>query len=215
MAEITRRRRSINGLKVLKKVFVVGGDHAVVAMFKDWHHKIVYEPNKADLIVFTGGADVSPMLYGEENTGDSYTDEPRDLREIGIYRQFLGTPMAGICRGGQFLNVMAGGRMLQHIEGHGMAVHPAWDNDGRVHMVHGDHHQGIIRKQGKSYSLLAANYAPNVHETVMCSPVGLTEACIYPAEKSLCFQPHPEWGHQPTEELFFNYLYTHLGEIQC
>src|SRR3546814_3238996 len=30
-------------------------------------------------------------------------------------------PMAGICRGGQFLNVMCGGSMIQHVEGH--AIH--------------------------------------------------------------------------------------------
>lgn len=29
--------------------------------------------------------------------------------------------MVGICRGAQFLNVMAGGKMIQHVEGH--AIH--------------------------------------------------------------------------------------------
>jgi hypothetical protein len=31
-------------------------------------------------------------------------------------------------------------------------------------------------------------------------------AIFYPQTKSLCFQPHPEWGHKGTEDYFFKLL---------
>src|SRR5690606_36449796 len=99
-----------------------------------------------DLICFTGGADVSAELYGEENTY-SFCDPERDEEERIIYDMALahGIPMVGICRGGQFLNVMNGGKMIQHIEGHSgdREIQTLGSVDEPVFIIREDHHQGI------------------------------------------------------------------------
>jgi gamma-glutamyl-gamma-aminobutyrate hydrolase PuuD len=51
--------------------------------------------------------------------------------------------MAGICRGAQFLNVMAGGKMIQHVDSHGN-YHSMTTIDGEEMEVSSTHHQMII-----------------------------------------------------------------------
>lgn len=185
----------------MKSVYVVGGDPAVIEMFRGmgWGPSpLVWD---ADLVCFTGGEDVSPELYGQQNTGQSYTNPRRDEREVEIYNAFLGhRPFVGICRGGQFLNVMNGGTMIQHI-GPFSGDTVCLDTDGHAHVVRVDHHQGIVRDREKSYSILAKDIG---------EPLGLTYACFYPITRSLCFQPHPEWGHEGTRKLFFQLIEEYI-----
>ena len=78
--------------------------------------------NKKDilLVVFTGGEDIHPSFYNGRDCGISQTNKARDDYEIKIFNFCLENEikMVGICRGSQFLNVMAGGFMYQHITGH-------------------------------------------------------------------------------------------------
>lgn len=71
---------------------------------------------KFDLILFAGGADVNPRLYGENCTHSSYVPE-LDEFELGIWNNSrrLNIPAFGICRGVQFLSAMSGGRIVQDI----------------------------------------------------------------------------------------------------
>lgn len=71
-----------------------------------------------DGLVFTGGGDVAPAHYGE--SADERCHEPdreRDCFEIHLARAALArqTPVLGICRGLQVLNVAAGGTLYQDI----------------------------------------------------------------------------------------------------
>lgn len=71
-----------------------------------------------DGLLFTGGEDVAPAYYGEPV--DERCQEPdgaRDLFEIHLARAALArrTPVLGICRGLQVLNVAAGGSLYQDI----------------------------------------------------------------------------------------------------
>lgn len=206
----------------MKTVYVVGGDVAVESMFSmaGWITYSTFTPEAlealgreqagqvlkyTDLVCFTGGADVMPQLYGEKNEGLSYCNPARDLFEESVYKQFVNrVPMVGICRGGQFLNVMNGGKLIQHL---GKTVHgdvlarrqlrvDMYEN----HTVRVDHHQGIVPTSDADDTLL---YLPEMS--------GLTYACYYSKTKCLCFQPHPEWGHEPTKELFFQLLKEYLN----
>lgn len=112
---------------------LVLGDHAYGApfryMFPDAEivyvntHKEVAPLQLSDYaaIQFTGGADVNPALYGQANTDARGTCAHRDLWETRIFTNALRAhiPMFGICRGSQFLRVMCGGALIQHIGGHG------------------------------------------------------------------------------------------------
>ena len=71
-----------------------------------------------DGIVFSGGADVDPALYGEE--AHSETDVPqarRDAGEMALLAAALerDLPTLAVCRGVQLLNVARGGDLVQHL----------------------------------------------------------------------------------------------------
>jgi putative glutamine amidotransferase len=73
-----------------------------------------------DAIVFTGGSDINPAVYGQEphpESGVFYDD--RDTTELELMRVALARamPVLGICRGMQLLNVARGGDLVQHLEG--------------------------------------------------------------------------------------------------
>lgn len=192
-----------------KKVLVLKGDSykAVGSMFENHGYDVVYStdgPRTPDLIVFTGGSDVSPYIYGEEPDGARGCDPVRDEFEKSIYEAHAGTvPMVGICRGGQLLNVLNGGKMIQHL---GKTISgDVRDDEDRVLRV--DHHQGMLIDvaEGELLSFLHPNIELPVDETP-------DYAIYYPATKSLCFQPHPEWGHKGTEDYFFQLIDEYIED---
>jgi len=76
---------------------------------------------RLDALVVSGGPDVNPALYGAEP--DPRTDSPaheRDAWETALIEAALaaGVPFLGICRGHQLLNVVLGGTLVQHMDGH-------------------------------------------------------------------------------------------------
>jgi putative glutamine amidotransferase len=70
-----------------------------------------------DGLVFSGGADVDPAVYGAEPHPD--TDRPggRDGPELALLRAALerDLPVLAVCRGSQVLNVALGGDLVQHL----------------------------------------------------------------------------------------------------
>lgn len=71
-----------------------------------------------DGLVLQGGADVSPLTYGEEPQDAAWAgDRLRDVYEIELLHEFVeaGKPVLGICRGAQLINVAFGGTLYQDI----------------------------------------------------------------------------------------------------
>jgi putative glutamine amidotransferase len=71
-----------------------------------------------DGVIFSGGGDVDPELYGAEPHAE--TDEPRkerDAAELRLLQAALDRdmPVLAICRGSQLLNVARGGDLVQHL----------------------------------------------------------------------------------------------------
>jgi putative glutamine amidotransferase len=80
---------------------------------------------RLDGLVIAGGPDVDPALYGAERSPRCGPPAPaRDAWELALIRAALdaGTPLLGICRGMQLLNVALGGTLVQHIEDHVVAA---------------------------------------------------------------------------------------------
>ncbi|MET9467876.1 gamma-glutamyl-gamma-aminobutyrate hydrolase family protein [Streptomyces sp. NPDC006544] len=77
--------------------------------------------SRLDGLVVAGGPDVDPVRYGaarDPRTGAAATQ--RDAWELALIAAALAsrTPVLGICRGMQALNVALGGTLVQHIDGH-------------------------------------------------------------------------------------------------
>ncbi|MEA3338709.1 MAG: gamma-glutamyl-gamma-aminobutyrate hydrolase family protein [Chloroflexota bacterium] len=71
-----------------------------------------------DGLILSGGGDISPVFYGEEDGGLLWrVDEQRDRAELALARWALADklPLLAICRGVQVLNVAAGGTLVQDI----------------------------------------------------------------------------------------------------
>lgn len=97
------------------------------------------DSREVDGIVFTGGDDVSPARYGKQSEEPlcGTIDEARDQREFEIAEvaDETGTPVLGICRGLQLLNVHRGGTLITDIEKFGGASHRKVDGYDQRHTV--------------------------------------------------------------------------------
>jgi putative glutamine amidotransferase len=74
-----------------------------------------------DGLLLQGGADISPLAYGEAPRKPEWAGDPvRDRFEIALVQAFVdaGKPVLGICRGAQLINVALGGSLHQDIPGH-------------------------------------------------------------------------------------------------
>lgn len=70
-------------------------------------------------VVVGGGDDIDPALYAGVDDGTGSYDRQRDRFEAGVLEDALnrGTPVLGICRGAQLLNVVLGGSLHQDVRG--------------------------------------------------------------------------------------------------
>jgi len=93
-----------------------GGTPIVIPPLYEAEYQQLYE--SVDGVLFTGGPDVDPILYGEEPLPKQGGIEPmRDDFEFKLAKIALDgpKPVFGICRGLQVLNAAAGGTLIQDI----------------------------------------------------------------------------------------------------
>jgi len=191
----------------MKKVYIVGGGFSYARMFQAAGYELVDSAEKADIIQFTGGSDVSPQLYGEHQHETTWSSKARDAEELAVFNacKERGQFMAGICRGGQFLNVMNGGKMYQDVYNHAIpGTHPVVDLEtGNEFPCTSTHHQ--MMRIGKKGKLLAQSSEMRSTIKLHMSEIGKkrgllvakndeveVESVYYPETRSFCFQPHPE-----------------------
>jgi len=174
-----------------------------------------------DGLLFTGGPDISPDMYGEERL--ELTDKPfkeRDEMEKLLFLQALerGTPVFGICRGLQIMNVILGGSLYQDIPSQfgtqtshqqkkpydaphhtveileGTPLHALLGVDSLL--VNSRHHQAICN--------LASAFSPMAK-----APDGLVEAIFIPDKPFVrAIQWHPEHSPKDTasKALFYDFV---------
>jgi putative glutamine amidotransferase len=71
-----------------------------------------------DGLIFSGGADLDPSLYGQEPHPQTFgIHKERDRSELALLEGALARdmPVLAICRGSQVLNVVRGGDLVQHL----------------------------------------------------------------------------------------------------
>lgn len=213
-----------------KKVYIEGEgrDSVYHDMWRRWGWSIAIGAADADIIQFTGGLDVNPALYDEEPHPRTYFSRDRDEECIELWQMAKanGIPMTGICRGGQFLNVMNGGKMFQHCDGHGIwEEHEATIIETGVRVsVTSTHHQimrpnyetGIVLMEapklgGYKYHMFFDEVEQAWVQRNLSKEADV-EAAYYPDTLSLCYQPHPEYCEEKSScvQAYKYFLRNHL-----
>ncbi|MFF0435888.1 gamma-glutamyl-gamma-aminobutyrate hydrolase family protein [Streptomyces sp. NPDC004327] len=153
---------------------------------------------RLDGLVIAGGADVEPVRYGAEP--DARTGPPareRDGWELALIDAALaaGTPLLGICRGMQLLNVALGGTLVQHLDGHTEAVgvigrHPVTPVPGTRYAALAPERTEVPTYHHQCVEILGKNLLTSAH-----ADDGTVEAIELPSPAwVLGVQWHPEMG---------------------
>lgn len=187
----------------LRKIYVVGQSVG----YANWMEGVIVSSLKdADIVVFTGGEDVSPWRYKGNVHPMTKSNPNRDWNEEKAFKEAFDQKkkLVGICRGAQFLCVMAGGSLVQH-QLDSNAGHEIETSCGKKFTVNSSHHQAQYpwHLHDDDYKVLA--WSENVspfhfdglgNELVIDEVEGGKEVEIatYHEIQALCIQPHPEWN---------------------
>lgn len=180
-----------------RKIYVIGPNN-----YANWMEgEIVDSIEKADLVVFTGGEDVHPSVYGEPMGNHTYSCLPRDKHEQELFKYCLDNkiPMIGICRGCQFLSVMSGSRLVQH-QDNPSYIHPITTYDGKELLISSTHHQAAYPydMNPEDYKLLGWTegiskfHLNGENVEISTKPFKEAEIVYYPKTNCLGIQGHPE-----------------------
>lgn len=194
---------------------VVGRDSAIELMM-DNAVAMRTSLKEADIVIFSGGTDIQPTMYGEfvSHAKTQIPDKGRDKFESQVYLSAVAKKkcLVGICRGAQLLNVLNGGRLWQHVNNHTSTTHPIMYTNEKGErygvMVTSDHHQ-MMRPAAHARVLATAKKstfkATGTEDNPVCDDADFDPEIVwYPRTKSLCYQPHPEWGLASDCNLFLD-----------
>lgn len=173
-----------------------------------------FRATNVSAVLYWGGTDVSPSLYGERpNSFNQAGHNPsaRDLIEWTLMNECkrFGIPMIGVCRGAQLLCVFAGGKLAQDVSGH-LSSHYITDGSERYYAA-ADHHQMML-PANTDHKLIAwadpyrAAWYTDQNDSMVYFEQTFKEPEIvwFPEIKGLAIQPHPEW--MPEEADFVKYV---------
>lgn len=166
-----------------------------------------------DGLLFTGGHDVGPYVYGKEASKEcGIPCRQRDDMESFLLNAALeeDKPVFGICRGIQFINACLGGDLYQDlpteydckVEHH---MTPPYDRAAhKVNVLEGSMLAGIIGAgihEVNSYHHQAVKTPADVVEVMAFSEDGLVEAVSVKNKKfAVGVQWHPEFSYEVNED---------------
>lgn len=162
----------------------------------------------SDAVIIMGGEDVDPEFYnGPEDYPGSGTHEPQaDRIQIAAIRYAMatGTPLLGICRGMQLLNVALGGTLVQHL--HNVQDHRREGTDPfaqtRVGFV-----AETLAEDLSSGDLHLCSHHQAIHalgaglQIAAMSSDGVIEAVVHDSAKATAVQWHPEHSQTAAAQL--------------
>jgi putative glutamine amidotransferase len=162
---------------------------------------ISFEQNPLSLaglggLMLAGGPDVDPARYNQaRHLETELSDTERDQHEASLLSDALqrDIPVLAICRGMQLLNVVLGGTLAQHIEGHRRKGEP---DAHSVHIGEGTRLASILqtgdyRVNSRHHQSVASLGKDLV--TTATAPDGIIEALELPGKRFVvAVQWHPE-----------------------
>lgn len=151
-----------------------------------------------DGLVLTGGDDVDPALFGQENQGSRGIDRARDEAELALLDAFCGAgkPVLAICRGHQVVNVWLGGDLLQDL-GPGLVPFHQKEEGDQVHLVRGSEGSLLRRLYGPVFPVNSSHHqglgrlGRGLRASAR-SESGVVEAVEHEALPLISVQFHPE-----------------------
>ena len=224
---------------MINKVAIVQSDRSFYKMFTGMGWDVVeIETNNdlnallikgdgPDLVLFTGGTDVGPRMYrakvnGKTGNADVYRDSQEQL--IFSNCRISKIPMAGVCRGSQFLCAMNGGRLKQHVTNHGIFGTHKMTTMGGIEMdVTSTHHQMMQPDDSGTVIGWAEGLSDFYEEEIddLHVPLDLEgkepEVVVWMKTKSIGFQFHPEYMSLDTHAVkyFFNHIENVMESPVC
>ena len=181
---------------------------------------------EADVVLFTGGEDVDPSLYGVKKHKATSSNLNRDLEEKAIFEKVKPNQLClGICRGSQFLCVMNGGILVQHCIGHAIGTTHIITNGEEKYHITSTHHQMQYPfvLDSKDYDMLfwSLGVLHSLPEGDGIDPYVVTakgdpEIVLYHKEglpKCLAVQGHPEMSpNSPVAKMISNLINKLVNE---
>ncbi len=150
-----------------------------------------------DLILFTGGADINPKIYNQENIASQISEhsKKRDIFEIEVLEiaKSLAKKVLAVCRGHQLVNAALGGTLVQEIgwmephKGHHGLVEAKGIVGKHFEWVNSMHHQGVL--------------LPGIGQEVTSKHGGIVESTE--SENIITVQFHPETMNERSSRDFF------------
>lgn len=185
------------------KVFVVGGAVNYANFLKNV--SLVNKVEDADVVLFTGGEDVDPSLYGCKKSKYTSSNKQRDITEREVFNSVKPTQLClGICRGSQFLCVMNGGLLVQHCTNHAIGYTHEITDGKTIYQITSTHHQMQYpyNLDASDYTVLFVSYYNRSSDYIgdrivpgVISSNGEPEIVLYRKKdfpKCLAVQGHPE-----------------------
>lgn len=179
-----------------RKIYVVGPAKGYASWMDG---KLINKMEDADLVVFTGGEDINPALYGSPQHSTTHFNNRRDDFEVEEYYKALALqkPMIGICRGLQLLCALNGGLLVQHQQNK-RTYHMMETFDGKTLEISSLHHQAAYPYNMKEsdYKILGwTNGLSEFHKDgndQEMNPEKECEMVLFPKTRSFGIQGHPE-----------------------
>ena len=213
------------------KVFVVGGALGYANFLEGI--TLVNEVEEADVVLFTGGEDVTPSLYNCKKHSTTYCNPSRDLAEKEVFNKIKENQIAlGICRGSQFLCVMNGGLLVQNVHDHAMGrthgIKSGKDDLDVIYQITSTHHQMQYpyNMNSDDYDVLYTSdtrrsdcYEGDGIDIDTILDLGEPEIVLYHKKgfpKCLAVQGHPEMiPESPVAKMIFKLVKDLVDENKC
>lgn len=180
-------------------------------------------------LVLPGGGDIAPRFYGEDPIPQlTSTDRARDAAEFALCRMAMKiqTPVLGICRGVQVMNVAFGGTLWQDLLAQkGKIICHKQDAAMRSELFHRlilspdsllTHVMGKGEHECNSYHHQAVRKVAPGFRAAAAAPDGTIEAIEHENGRMLGVQWHPEClaKQNPDHAALFRWLVKTAGEAR-
>lgn len=159
--------------------------------------------------LITGGKDIDPTHFGQPimNNGEDFVDARRFTIEKELFQSVKpDMPILAICYGCQFLNIMQGGDLIQHLEGDALNRHRSGSSDSehdvsvlensKLHaatqalmFAAKSHHHQVIGDLGEGLEVVARDPESDVIEAIEIATRPFVVGVQYHPERSRDLHP--------------------------